>query len=347
MTVDIQKQTLRAELVALGVVAVLLPLIIMIRLLPALLAGLLVHELVHMMAAKWFKRKAWGRAKIWALVIILSIIVLGVAAAVLAVVLYLNSESGSLSALLLQLAEVFEHNVGEVFAQIRESLPESMRQGLPSQVSDFKAQIIVWLRTHASDLLTPGGVIVHAFITALVGMVIGALISLKETFGEDEPTFLVSAFIGRFQKLAEAFRRVVFAQVRISVLNTALTSIYLLVILRIFGVDLPLVKTMILVTFLAGLLPVVGNLISNAVIVLISLSHSWEAAVASLGFLVVIHKLEYFFNARIVGTQIKAAAFEILSAMLIMEAIFGITGVIAAPIFYAYFKSEFSHRGWI
>lgn len=347
MTVDIQKQKLRAELVALGVVTALLPLIIWLRLLPALLAGLLVHELVHMMAAKWFSKKAWGRAKIWALVIILSVIVLGVAAVVLAVVLYLNSESGSLSALFLTLAEVFEHNVGEIFAQIRESLPESMRQGIPTQVSDFKAQIIVWLRTHASELLTPGGVIVHALITALVGMVIGALISLQEAFKDHEPTFLAHAFMDRFKKLAEAFRRVVFAQVRISALNTTLTSIYLLIILRIFGVELPLVKTMILVTFLAGLIPVVGNLISNAVIVLISLSHSWEAAVASLGFLVVIHKLEYFFNARIVGTQIKAAAFEILSAMLIMEAIFGISGVIAAPIFYAYFKSELNYRGWI
>jgi len=36
------------------------------------------------------------------------------------------------------------------------------------------------------------------------------------------------------------------------------------------------------------------------------------AAVGSLAFLVVIHKLEYFLNARIVGERIRAKAWEIL-----------------------------------
>jgi predicted PurR-regulated permease PerM len=43
-----------------------------------------------------------------------------------------------------------------------------------------------------------------------------------------------------------------------------------------------------------------------------------------------------------VGTKINARAWELLSAMLVMEALFGIAGVIAAPVFYAYIKSELS-----
>jgi hypothetical protein len=68
-----------------------------------------------------------------------------------------------------------------------------------------------------------------------------------------------------------------------------------------FGVHLPFTKTMIGVTFAAGLLPVVGNLVSNTVVVIVSLSSSASVALASLAFLVVVHKLEYFLNARIVG----------------------------------------------
>jgi predicted PurR-regulated permease PerM len=63
-------------------------------------------------------------------------------------------------------------------------------------------------------------------------------------------------------------------------------------------------------------------------------------ALGSLLFLVVIHKLEYFLNARIVGSQIRAFAWELLIAMTLMEAAFGIAGVVAAPIYYAYIKSE-------
>jgi predicted PurR-regulated permease PerM len=139
----------------------------------------------------------------------------------------------------------------------------------------------------------------------------------------------------------------VFAQVRISALNTTLTAIYLIAVLPAFGVHLPLAKTLVLITFVAGLLPVIGNLISNTVIFIVSLSHSLIVAVAALAYLIVIHKLEYFVNARIVGSQIRARAWELLLAMMTMEAAFGIAGVIAAPIYYAYLKDELSSRGLI
>jgi predicted PurR-regulated permease PerM len=144
-----------------------------------------------------------------------------------------------------------------------------------------------------------------------------------------------------------AFRQIVFAQVRIAAINAAFTGIFLTVALPMAGIHLPFVKTMIVVTFVAGLLPVIGNLISNTVIVIVSLSHSLGIALVSLLFLVVIHKLEYFLNAKIIGTQINARAWELLTAMLAMEALFGIPGVIAAPVFYAYVKTELSAAGMV
>lgn len=134
---------------------------------------------------------------------------------------------------------------------------------------------------------------------------------------------LAAALMARASRLAEAFRNVVFAQVALAP-NTALTAIYLALVLPLAGISLPLTKTLIAVTFIAGLLPVIGNLISNTVIVVVSLAHSPQVAAASLAFLVVIHKLEYFVNARIVGAHINARAWELLSAMLVMEAAFGL-----------------------
>jgi predicted PurR-regulated permease PerM len=74
---------------------------------------------------------------------------------------------------------------------------------------------------------------------------------------------------------------------------------------------------------------------------------SLGTAIASLIFLVVIHKLEYFVNARIMGAQLHARAWELLLAMIAMEAAFGIPGVIAAPIYYAYLKKELSAQGLV
>ena len=155
------------------------------------------------------------------------------------------------------------------------------------------------------------------------------------------------ALIDRVSNLGIAFRRVVFAQVRISLINTFFTAVYLFLVLPAFGVELPLRKSLIAVTFVAGLFPVLGNLISNSVIVIVGLSHSFGVALASLAFLIVIHKLEYFLNAQIIGKRIGSHTWELLVAMLVMEAAFGIGGVIAAPIYYAFIKDELVREGLI
>jgi predicted PurR-regulated permease PerM len=155
---------------------------------------------------------------------------------------------------------------------------------------------------------------------------------------------LARALQERAGHLGEAFRHIVFAQVRISAVNTILTALYLVVVLPITGVYLPLSKTMIAVTFIVGLLPVIGNLISNTIFVILGLSVSLSVAIALLAYLVIIHKLEYFVNAHIVGMQVHAHVWELLPAMLVMEAAFGIPGLIAAPIYYAYLKEELASR---
>ena len=181
----------------------------------------------------------------------------------------------------------------------------------------------------------------------LIGLGIGALVALHEAHAGEPFGPLAHSLQERVVRLSEAFRRIVFAQVRISALNTGLTALYLFLILPMFGAHLPFTTTMIVVAFFVGFLPVVGNLVSNTIIVVVSLSVSLAVAIASLVFLVIIHKLEYFLNAHIVGTQIHARAWELLLAMLVMEAAFGLVGVMAAPIYYAYLKEELVSRGLI
>ena len=130
-------------------------------------------------------------------------------------------------------------------------------------------------------------------------------------------------------------------------MNTVLTAIFIFGILPALGIHLPLSKTLIAVTFFAGLLPVVGNLISNTAIFVAGLSVSIYAGVFALIFLIVIHKLEYFFNARIVGSSIYARAWELLVAMLVMEVAFGLSGLLIAPIYYAYLKRELVDRNLV
>jgi predicted PurR-regulated permease PerM len=329
----------RPEIAALVFMAAALPAVIQLHLLPALFAGLLLHELVHMAAPRLFGVNHPGRAKIVALTLLLTLMIVLIGGAITATVLFLRSDASSLSLLLEKMAEILD--------RARETLPAAMQEWIPVDASDLKDQLVAWLREHAKEVKSVSGEVGHGVVYALIGMVIGGVISLRQVTVGHMPGPLARALQQCTVRLADAFRRVVFAQVRISALNTVLTAIYLVAILPMFGVHLPLTKTMILITFLAGLLPVLGNLISNSVIVVISLSYSLHAAMGALAFLVIIHKLEYFINARIVGSQIQASAWELLLAMLVMEATFGLPGVIAAPVFYAYLKSELTGRGWV
>ncbi|EPX3344521.1 AI-2E family transporter, partial [Acinetobacter baumannii] len=95
-----------------------------------------------------------------------------------------------------------------------------------------------------------------------------------------------------------------------------------------------------ILTFMFGLIPILGNLISNTLTFIAALTISLGLAGVALLYLVLVHKLEYFINAKIIGHKINANAWEILLAMLIFESIFGLSGLIAAPIFYAYLKLE-------
>lgn len=308
-------------------------------LLAALYAGLLVYALVHLLAP-WFARRLGSQpSRVVAVAALGSLIILALSAGIWAILSFFLSDAGSLPVLLKKLADLIDES--------RSQIPPWLASYLPPSAEALQQLLTSWIRAHAAQATEIGQETGRILVHILIGMVIGAMAALYDTTQVHRYRPLAAALHQRIVRLHLAFRQIVFAQVRIAAINAVFTGIFLTVALPMAGIHLPFVKTMIVVTFVAGLLPVIGNLISNTVIVIVSLSHSLGIALVSLLFLVVIHKLEYFLNAKIIGTQINARAWELLTAMLAMEAIFGIPGVIAAPVFYAYVKTELSATGMV
>jgi len=319
--------------------ALALFLVLRLHLLPALLAGLLAYELVHLSAPLLAGRLSSQRAKAVTVGLLAVLSVGAVTAGLMLTAAFFRSDAGSIPALAAKMAEILENS--------RHSLPDWLVASLPGSAGELKDAAIAWLREHSGEVQLIGKEAGVTLAHVLIGLIIGAMVSMREAMAPEHLKPLAAALMERATRLAEAFRRIVFAQLRISAINTAFTAIYLVVVLPLAGIHLPLTKTMIAITFLVGLLPVIGNLVSNTVIVVVSLAHSPQVAGGSLLFLVVIHKLEYFLNARIVGGQISAKAWELLLAMLTMEAAFGLPGVVAAPIYYAYLKDELAAAGQV
>lgn len=320
-----------------GGLLLLLPL----KLLPSLIAGLLVYALVNVMVPNLRTPPAMGEEgpRLLAVALIASAVIALIILSGIGTASFMRNSGENFPALVERMAEILEG--------ARAELPAWVIQYLPEDAESMRQELVRWLREHASTFQVAGAELARALGHILLGMVVGALLSLQTAVARGSPGPLAVAFADRGLRLAQAFRRVVFAQFQISAINTVFTAVYLVIVLPWLGITLPFTKTLILITFVAGLLPILGNLISNTIIFIVSLSQGLFVALGSLAYLIIIHKLEYFLNVRIIGVQIRARAWEMLIAMLVMEAAFGIAGLIAAPIYYAYLKEELTDKGFV
>ncbi len=320
--------------------AVALALVLKLHLLSALFAGLLVYKLVDVLTP-WLRLKALDHTgsrvlavTLIAIAVIAALVGLGIGIAAL-----LRNSGESVPQLMQRMAQIIEES--------RDQFPPALLAYLPEDANALQRAIVDALREHAGSLQVAGRGIGRSIVHVLMGMIIGALLSLQKATAPADRRPLTEDIARRAARLAKVFQRVVFAQVWISLINTFFTWLYLDVVLRLFGIDIPLVKILVALTFFVGLIPIVGNLISNTAITIVSLSQGLPVAAISLVYLIVIHKLEYLLNARIIGSHINARAWELLIIMLIMQAAFGLTGLIAAPVFYAYFKDELRDKGLV
>ncbi len=311
---------------------------ISLHLLPALLCGFLIHAMVRKLAPHLERHLSTRGARVAVVALLAIALIAAVALLVVGLLAFFHGNAGSLSSLMQKMAEVLESS--------RSRLPQWLDATLPADPAELQSAAAAWLREHAGELQLFGKESVRALVHALLGMVIGALVALRETDGDSATTPLLADLAGHAGRFDRAFRQIVFAQVQIAAINAGITGLYLMVALPVFGIHLPLTKSLVALTFVTGFLPIAGNLISNLVIVVLSLAHSPGLALASLTFLVLIHKFEYFLNARIVGQRINAHAWELLVAMLVMEAAFGIPGLILAPIYYAFLKTEIDNAAF-
>lgn len=230
-----------------------------------------------------------------------------------------------------------------IIDNVYSSLPHSIRPYLPDDIEGIRDSITIYLKQHIFYLQS---VITHAFhilIILIVGMIIGLIlgfqhqqqISMEYNIAKRP---LIKAYNTSLNRLVIVFQYVAISQCAIAFFNAVMTAIFLFIVLPIFGVHLPFSKSLVLATFVFGLIPIIGNLVVNFLMFLVAFTVSFNIAIIVIVYLVVIHKVEYVLNAKIVGTKIHAGICEILIAMLFCETLFGVIGLVFAPVFYAFLK---------
>jgi len=172
---------------------------------------------------------------------------------------------------------------------------------------------------------------------AAVGLFLNPRLELdreKHLIGNNLYSLCCDQIARRFTTFYKSFATVMGAQILISAVNTVLTAVFAL------SIHLPYAAVVIGATFLCGLLPIVGNIISNTIIVAIGFTVSPRTALFALVFLILIHKLEYFLNSKIIGGRIHNPFWLTLLALIVGERLMGVPGMILAPVVLNYLKRE-------
>jgi predicted PurR-regulated permease PerM len=320
-----------------AVTAFALLLVLYLHLLPALLSGIggfvLYRSLRKRVRAHLEYRGAWVTYLLVAIVL---------AALGLAMFegfeLLLSASTDGLAKLLRLLADTLD--------QIRTTAPGWVVARLPDAAAPLQEAVSDWLRSHAQQVQQWGRDALRVLVYLLLGTSIGVLAGAAPPRSQADGPFTRLAQ-SRLLQLALAFRDIVAAQLQISLVNSLLTALYLMVILPLLGYHVPMSTTLVAFTFFASLLPIVGNLLSNTAIVLAALTVSPWLGGVSLAFLVIVHKLEYFLNAHFVGNRIQVPAYGLLASMLVLEAAFGAAGLVAAPVYCAWLTRELRGGRWI
>jgi predicted PurR-regulated permease PerM len=332
------------EVVAYAVIGAGVLFILYQHLVSAAVVGLALYLILDRVSERFQGRMSKGIVRPLALLVVTTVTAAIITAAITLLITMLRRGAGNVPEMMEQMAEILGSVrlfLGGLGSQM---IPEVM-----TDAEDFKHAIMSWLKTHAQTLRAGSLWLGIGLVHMIMGILLAVLVFFRHVTQHDEVNRgpLARQLLDKVDRFADAFRRIATAQMKISAVNTILTGIYLLVILPLFGIKMPFGTTLVVITFLCGLIPVLGNLISNTVITILSLGISVGTAVASLSFLVVIHKLEYLINSRIVGGETDSQAWEILLAIIIGEAAFGVGGVVMAPIVYAFIKRELRDRALV
>lgn len=230
------------------------------------------------------------------------------------------------------------HHLASTVLEIRQKLPAELASHLPDELMGVQVWMADYLKSQARALAGFGTTGLHGFLLVYVGLVVGALMVGTQSQPTKAP--LRWEIRQRGEHFIAAFRQIVVAQFWIAAFNALCTALFLVVGLPLFGVSMPYVGSLVALTFFAGLIPIVGNLLCNGIMALAGLSVSPAVGLACLAFLIAIHKTEYVINAKVVGKQTNTAVWELLAVMFAGEAVFGVAGLVAAPLYYAYVKKE-------
>lgn len=295
-------------------------LMVLFRKLFVLLAFFVIFERLLFFSAGLLARwLGWGRGRALGAL-------LGLTVAVLGGIVWMGT--GHVAQLIAESRETLPARIATVrehpwFVQLHEYLPDSEK-------------IAASAEHYAGEIAHSAAALGHLFLYATIGLVLAIVYFLEEekmrAFRATLPQGTLADTLARwFGHVADAVSITIQLQVIVAVCNTVLT----LPVLLIIGV--PHVPALMLLIFVSSLIPVVGNLISGAVLVLLAYqAKGWVGVGLFVSLTFILHKVEsYYLNPRLTARHVALPGFVLILSLIAWEHLLGFVGLfVSFPFLY-------------
>ncbi len=218
-------------------------------------------------------------------------------------------------------------------------------RGFEHVVSEQARELLGRAQHYAGSVVSFMGAVGKGFIHVVLGLILAVVFLLerpdlerwRETLRDDSPPRILIRY---FSYVCDAIAITVKLQVIVAFVNTVITLPVLL------ALRLPGVPALMAFLFVMGLIPVVGGVVSGAVMGAIAYTH--RGAVGVGVFFVstfLLHKIEsYYLSPRLTAQHVKLPGFVIIASLVLFEHAFGIVGLfLSFPALYVAAKIR---EGW-
>jgi predicted PurR-regulated permease PerM len=223
--------------------------------------------------------------------------------------------------------------IGELQQEVSRRVPQEWLQLLPQQQQAQQQEGAAGGGQFSGYASRLGRALVNGVLSIAVALVLTVylLIDGRRTY-EWLVAFASPAHRPRVRETAMAAREAVIGYVRGNIATSVLAAICAYVFLRIFGV--PAALLLAVLTGLFDLLPVLGIFLTVIPMVLLALTVSTTAAIATVVFNAVYNAVEnYYIAPKVYGNQMRLSSLAVILAFAVGAELGGVVGaLIALPI---------------
>ena len=189
---------------------------------------------------------------------------------------------------------------------------------------------------YAQDVAKSAAAVGRVFIAAVIGFILAIVYFLDQdrirAFRDSlQQRSLFGTLVRWFEHLAESVSLTVQLQLVVAGCNAVLT----LPVLLLIGV--PHVPGLMVLIFVTGLIPVVGNMISGWVLIVLAFQvKGWVGVVIFVVLTFILHKIEaYYLNPRLTARHVALPSFVLILSIIAWEHLLGFAGLFMSfPVLY-------------